>query len=79
MGGSTNRSELVDNLGTIASFLHHELYASCLSLNAPQAGGLFLLHFLGVAGLQELQVEAAMKRSIAKGRRVILAEELPLD
>jgi predicted dehydrogenase len=33
----------------------------------------------GIAGLQELQLEAAIKRSIAQGRPVDLAAELPLD
>jgi predicted dehydrogenase len=33
----------------------------------------------GIAGLQELQVEAAIKRSIAQHRPVDLAAELPLD
>ncbi len=33
----------------------------------------------GLAGLLELQVEAAIKRSIAQGRPVDLAAELPLD
>ncbi len=33
----------------------------------------------GMAGLQELQVEAAIKRSIAHKRPVDLASELPLE
>ena len=33
----------------------------------------------GIAGLQELQVEAAIKRSIAHQRPIDLATELPLD
>jgi hypothetical protein len=45
MGGSTNGSELVDDLGTIASFLHHALHAPCLPFNSSQPGEHFLLHF----------------------------------
>ncbi len=33
----------------------------------------------GLAGLQELQFEAALKRSIAQSRPVVLAEEFPLE
>ena len=33
----------------------------------------------GISGLQELQVEAALKRSIRLGRPVNVQEELPLD
>lgn len=33
----------------------------------------------GLAGLQELQFEAALKRSIAQGRPVVLAEEFPIE
>jgi predicted dehydrogenase len=32
----------------------------------------------GIAGLQELQVEAGIRRSIAEGRPVSLVEEFPL-
>lgn len=33
----------------------------------------------GLAGLQELQFEAALKRSITQGRPVVLAEEFPIE
>ncbi|NLF02161.1 MAG: Gfo/Idh/MocA family oxidoreductase [Anaerolineales bacterium] len=33
----------------------------------------------GIAGLQELQVEAGMRRSAAQGRPVVLADEFPLE
>ena len=33
----------------------------------------------GLAGLQELQFEAALKRSIAQGRPVVVAEEFPIQ
>ena len=33
----------------------------------------------GIAGLRELQFEAAIKRSIAQGRPVVLAEEFPTE
>ena len=33
----------------------------------------------GMAGLQELQFEAAIKRSVAQNRPVVLTEDFPLD